>query len=137
MKIITIPGPPVPKARAWQTKSGHIYTPQRTINYERLVKKCYKEQVGDVKAPTNMPVAIQIRFFVPIPRTDPEVIKQEKRTAKLRPTKPGDVDNYAKSVFDALNGVAYADDSQVVQATIDKYYSDEPRTIVVIKSAAH
>jgi Holliday junction resolvase RusA-like endonuclease len=31
-----------------------------------------------------------------------------------------------------LNGLAYKDDSQIVTATVEKYYSDEPRLEVSI-----
>jgi Holliday junction resolvase RusA-like endonuclease len=52
----------------------------------------------------------------------------------FRPTKHRvDVDNLAKLVMDAANGIAYADDSQVraivAEMEIDK---DDPRTVVVV-----
>ena len=46
-----------------------------------------------------------------------------KTGGKLLPTKKPDVDNVAKSVLDALNGVAWLDDSQVVRLEISKSYS--------------
>ena len=33
---------------------------------------------------------------------------------EIRPTKRPDLDNIAKAVLDALNGLAYQDDSQIV-----------------------
>ena len=33
-----------------------------------------------------------------------------------------DVDNIAKAVLDALNGVIWVDDKQVVELTVKKYY---------------
>jgi Holliday junction resolvase RusA-like endonuclease len=32
----------------------------------------------------------------------------------------GDVDNYVKSVLDALNGVAWEDDKQIISLTVEK-----------------
>jgi Holliday junction resolvase RusA-like endonuclease len=50
----------------------------------------------------------------------------------IRPTKKPDCDNIAKAVLDALNGIAYYDDSQVVTVTVEKLYSDTPRVEVEI-----
>jgi len=33
---------------------------------------------------------------------------------------------------DALNGLAYHDDSQIVSATVEKWYSTEPRVEVIL-----
>ena len=46
-----------------------------------------------------------------------------------------DMDNIIKIIADALNQIAYKDDSQIVDTTIQKYYSDNPRVIVMIKEA--
>lgn len=51
---------------------------------------------------------------------------------KILPTKKPDCDNIAKIICDALNGVAYDDDKQIVALKVTKIYSDEPRVIVWI-----
>jgi Holliday junction resolvase RusA-like endonuclease len=43
-----------------------------------------------------------------------------------------DVDNAAKAVLDALNGVAWEDDSQVQRLVVEKSYGPEARTTVRI-----
>lgn len=43
-----------------------------------------------------------------------------------------DIDNLEKAVLDALNGVAYEDDSQVACVTKEKLYGTEARTTVRI-----
>ena len=48
-------------------------------------------------------------------------------------TKRPDLDNLAKAVKDALKGVIYADDSQIVEAHLFKRYG-EPQVKVQIKS---
>lgn len=43
-----------------------------------------------------------------------------------------DLDNVAKSVCDALNGVAYFDDAQICKLSIHKYYAKAPKIIVIL-----
>lgn len=40
-----------------------------------------------------------------------------------RPDKKPDIDNILKIVLDGLNGVAYADDKQVIEVRCRKFYS--------------
>ena len=51
----------------------------------------------------------------------------------LYPIVKPDIDNVAKAILDALNGVVYKDDNQIVELHIKKLYSDEPRVIVKIE----
>ena len=53
---------------------------------------------------------------------------------KILPLSPPDVDNVAKIVCDALNGVAFFDDRQVCKLNIEKYYSEIPKIIVELKN---
>ena len=46
---------------------------------------------------------------------------------ELMPAKKPDIDNIAKAVLDALNSVAYRDDTQIVDLQIRKQYSEKPR----------
>jgi Holliday junction resolvase RusA-like endonuclease len=53
----------------------------------------------------------------------------------IRPIKKPDLDNIAKIIADSLNGVAYRDDSQIVESSVAKFYSDFPRVEVEIYEA--
>ena len=44
-----------------------------------------------------------------------------------------DVDNVAKAVLDALNGVAWVDDTQVERLLVTKSWSDEGSTTVTVE----
>ena len=59
-----------------------------------------------------------------------------ERAAKLagaiRPTKKPDIDNCIKIIADALNGLAYVDDTQIVGVTAEKFYAEIPRVEVEI-----
>ncbi len=62
--------------------------------------------------------------------------KSHIRKSGVKPDAPQyprcDVDNAAKAVLDALNGVAWEDDSQVCSLTVAKHYGTEARTVVQI-----
>ena len=45
---------------------------------------------------------------------------------EIRPTVKPDWDNIGKIISDALNGIAYKDDAQVVSCTVEKRYSNTP-----------
>ncbi len=51
---------------------------------------------------------------------------------KILPAKKPDIDNVVKAVLDALNGVAYRDDTQVIELHVRKSYSEKPRVEVCI-----
>ena len=47
----------------------------------------------------------------------------------------GDVDNLAKFVLDAMNGVFFDDDSQIVELTVRKCYADEHEISIMLEAA--
>jgi Holliday junction resolvase RusA-like endonuclease len=50
----------------------------------------------------------------------------------IYPAKKPDIDNVVKSVTDALNGLAYGDDSQIVSLYVHKRYGLVPMVEVEI-----
>ena len=51
----------------------------------------------------------------------------------IRPHKKPDVDNIAKVVLDALNGLVYTDDKQVTDLRVRKRYDTVERIEVIIQ----
>ena len=126
-----IPGTPVGKARPRVTRSGHAYTPQKTKDYEMLVRSCYESQVGSFQFGAKKPLEVLIEAEFPIPKS-----ASKKRAAEMVETyhtnKP-DADNLAKGILDALNGVAFPDDSAVSALCVVKTWSNDPCTYVSIR----
>ena len=64
MKIIaelTIPGEPVGKGRPRFTKNGHSFTPEKTVNYENLVKLTFKSDYPNAEpVAKDVPLAADI-----------------------------------------------------------------------------
>lgn len=88
---LTIPGRPVPLQRS-RTRSGRHYLPKRSRVYRELVQGCWLE--AGRPSLGSSPFAMSARFY------------------GLRAN--GDLDNAVKGVLDALNGLAFDDDSQLV-----------------------
>jgi len=103
---------PLAKERPRATRTGHVYTPKRTANYERQVAEEYKGPFFDDSYLLKVSIACDIEG------STITIVGTKKMTWKHRLR--GDVDNYAKSILDALNGVAWKDDSQIVEVTVRK-----------------
>lgn len=108
------------------------FTPQKTKNYEELSRWEYIKQCEDIRFNDNEPLIMTIEAYYPIPKSISKVKKEKLLSGEIRPTKKPDIDNIAKIIADSLNNLAYKDDSQIVECTIKKFYSDKPRVKVVI-----
>ena len=125
MITFTVPGLPQGKGRARMTRSGHAYTPEKTRSYESAVAwAAAQAMVGN---PMMVgPVAIRVEaFFV-----KPKSWSKKKAAATTLHTGKPDWDNIGKALSDACNGIVYADDSQIAEASITKRYGDRAEVIV-------
>ena len=132
--IFTVPGEPQGKGRARIGKAGkhaRMFTPAKTVAYESLIALAAQQAMAGAPLITG-PVMLTVQMFHPI-RPSWSKKKQADALANIvRPTIKCDADNCMKAVCDALNGVAWKDDVQVVDAMISKRFSETPRVIVSI-----
>lgn len=131
----TIPGQPIGKGRPkTSTVCGHvsIYTPAKTVNYESLVKYGYQSQCRGVRFEKKVPLDVRVIAYFRIPSSVSKKKAEMMRKHLIRPVVKPDFDNIGKIVCDALNGIAYYDDAQVVDAQVRKFYDDDPRVVVTI-----
>lgn len=121
-----IPGKVVGKERPkFSTRRGFAYTPEKTANYEALVKLAYRETYGSHMVQEGVPLKVEILAVFPIPMSESKKRAALMRAGTIRPCKKPDVDNIAKSICDALNHVAYKDDSQITELYITKRYEND------------
>lgn len=99
--------------------------------YENLVRTEYRQQVGKRFADDAM-LDVRIFAYYGMPKNLSKKKRQAMLDKKLRPTKKPDFDNIGKVICDSLNGIAYRDDAQIVDAMVRKFYAEEPRVVVVI-----
>lgn len=136
----TVLGVPVGKGRPkFSTANGHAvaYTPAKTTNYETLVRLSYQQQCNKYPFKKDEELAATIVAYFPIPKSTSKKNQALMQDCKIRHTKKPDCDNVAKAVLDALNGIAYYDDSQIVALDVRKFYSDEPRIEILIRELTY
>lgn len=127
-----VTGKPQGKARPRMTKSGHVYTPNSTTQYEQQVRAAYQAAAGDRKGFFNdEPVSVVINVFYDIPKSTPKKKLPQILRSELLPTKKPDTDNIAKIICDALNGIAYKDDAQIVELHVYKWYTTREARVTV------
>lgn len=111
MIYIVLPYPP-PTNRLWRNWRGRTVLSTEARAYKAKVRAA----AGGTAGPIKGPISISIWVY--------------------RPRKSGDLDGRIKAVLDALQGVAYVDDSQVV--SLHAYRFDDkasPRVEVEVRSA--
>lgn len=126
-----VPGEPVGKGRPRFTRQGRAYTPAKTARYENLVSLAFTQKYSD-HVPFEGPIEMKMIAYFSIPKSWSKKKVEQARLNKIWPTNKPDTDNIAK-VKDALNGIAFHDDSQVVKETIIKIYAETPKLVVYIK----
>ena len=102
------------KGRPRFTRGGRPYTPKATRDYERAIREAFENANGRPPEPFSGPIAVCIMTYRQLPNSAPKSVISEQDTHKP------DIDNVAKIVLDALNGVAWKDDAQVVSLTVSK-----------------
>ena len=101
---------------------GHAFTPKDTVEYEKLVRTCYKEQDGRYLEGS---IKALIVAYYKIPKSYSKKRVQAIRDGLEKPIKKPDADNIAKIILDSLNGIAYKDDSQIIELSVIKRYTEE------------
>lgn len=134
---LEILGKPMGKQRPRLGKFG-TYTPQKTVNYETLIKYSFTQKYPNFK-PYEGELKAKITAIFEVPKS----YSKKKREALLPIsgiensgagyTHKPDSDNIAKIVLDALNGLAYKDDSQITALLVFKEYGEQAKVIVEVE----
>jgi Holliday junction resolvase RusA-like endonuclease len=106
---------PKAKGRPRVTKTGHAYTPAVTREYENKLKSMYTGPLFEKGL-----LSVKLRFTIEGTEIQIEPVMHNPLVEGPLSKLTGDLDNYAKAVLDALNGVAYTDDKQIVCLYVEK-----------------
>lgn len=125
---IVIPGKPKYQKR-YRHGKGRTWNPSAPDK-----KKIKKELLAykNTDTPLLGPVAVELTAFYPFLKSWSKSHREEAE-GMVKTTKP-DADNISKLYLDAMNGIIYNDDNQVVDLRVQKLYSEEPCVVIDIES---
>jgi len=128
MVTFEIPGKPFAKQRPRATRQGRVYTPKETVSFERQVAAIAAEYFGE---PFTGPVKLSVlATFEPAKSWSKK--KTQEHLGKAHTQRP-DLDNIAKAIKDALNRIAWVDDSQVSEMVTRKVWGPHPKTVIAVE----
>lgn len=85
-------------------------------------------------APVEGAIEFSLRIFRAIPKGMPKYKREAAKAGQIRPVTKPDVSNVLKGVEDALKGVWYKDDSQIVgYGEVGKWYAESPRIEIMMR----
>lgn len=122
VKVERVRGQMRPRA----TKSGTVYKDKKDREYEKVIADAFREAYPDFE-PIRGAVSLYVRSYRPLPKSRPKKVLIEPDTSKP------DLTNIVKSVEDALNGLAWVDDSQIIECSAQKLFrtrNNEPYIFV-------
>jgi Holliday junction resolvase RusA-like endonuclease len=129
--VFVIPGTARGKQRPRATRTGRVYTPAQTVNQEAYIKMLAATAMRGL-APFGGPLEATFAINVAIPKSFTKQQREKIAEGKLFPTSKPDIDNVVKLLCDAMNGVVYGDDKQIVDLFVNKMYADHAQTTVMV-----
>lgn len=130
----TVPGEVRGKGRPRIVKIGgfsRMAAHRQTATYENLVALACREAMGSYPA-FEGPVCVTMAARFAPPASSSRRVRAEMLSGRLPPAKKPDLDNICK-ILDALNGIAFRDDAQIVSIFARKYYAETPGLDICIR----
>jgi Holliday junction resolvase RusA-like endonuclease len=110
----------------------HWFVTTDEANYREAVAWAAKAAMRG-RLPTERPVALLLHAFMPIAASWSMRERSDARSGAKLPTGTPDWDNIGKSVGDALKGIVWVDDAQVVDGRVIKRHSERPALRVEVR----
>lgn len=130
--VFEVPGKVRGKGRPRFTRRGNFvstYTDDKTTAYEKLIQASYLKHTSYI---SQKSVRISMYICFAPNKSDTKKNRIIKLLNKLWPNKKPDVDNVIKVVLDALNKIAYADDTQVNEVHVLRHFDEQERLVICL-----
>lgn len=131
-KIVKLEGEIVGKGRPLFSSRGGVkraITPKKTRAFESYVNLMTRQQF---KEPFKKPLKVEILVLKTPPKSWSKKKKRLALAGEIAATAKPDLDNYAKSILDGMNGIAWIDDSYIVELLQRKIYAEKDGAIIKI-----
>lgn len=124
---------PVPQLRPRVSSRPYVrvYDPPKVKNFKNLLRSLAVNQYA--RPPLLGPLSVSLTFYRPVQKSISKTERELRLSNRSKPVVKPDTDNYVKATLDALNGVLWNDDAQIVKIMGEKRYSDHPRITVSVK----
>lgn len=136
---LTVYGTPAPagskKVVPLGSRYGVVDASKRSAPWKKEIRQAAGREANG-KPVMDGPLAIRIRFFVRRPQGHFGTGRNAgvvKGSAPAFPTVKPDVLKLARAVEDALSGIAYRDDAQIVTEVLEKRYGTPERVEIMIR----
>jgi crossover junction endodeoxyribonuclease RusA len=120
-----VPGTPATKGnmRAFNAGGRVKITEKKTTGLTTWLHAINDEarRVRGDQEPFTGPLSVELWFWLQRPASEPK----RRRTWPTK-ARSGDVDKLARAALDAMTGVLFADDAQVVNLVVGKDFADDP-----------
>lgn len=119
---IIVPGKPRGKGRP-RFGAGHAYTPASTRRYEHEIAVEARRAVASCPDwDKSVAMWVYVIATLPVPKSWSGLKRAKAEDGCLFPMTKPDIDNIAKAALDAINGIVFDDDKQVVKLEASKAY---------------
>lgn len=126
-------------AHAVRGRRAIRYTLAETKAYERRIALLAQQALGKDRASWCKEGAfvVDVVIYKTVPVSRPKIYRQMALAGKIRPIARPDVDNTTKAILDAVKGILWRDDTQVVGLHTDRYYAESERIVVTVENVTH
>jgi Holliday junction resolvase RusA-like endonuclease len=109
------------------------YQPSHVKKYQTHVRM-KAEEVMREREPLTGPLVLVATFVMPVPKSFSKRRHGQALVGAERPITRPDCSNLLKALEDAMTGIVYRDDSQIVEVYVRKMYGDKPQMSVEVRS---
>ncbi len=129
MFLFEIHGDPIPqKQTQFIRKTGIAYDPSKKSRSQiQWQSRPYAPSV-----PLQGPISVDITFYFAPPKSTSSVKRRQMLNHVIHHTKKPDADNCAYLITNALKGIFYDDDAQIIDLNIHKRFAEVAKTVVKI-----
>ena len=108
-----------------------MYDPPKVKNFKNLLRSLAANQY--TRSPLIGPLSVSLTFYRPVQSSISKTERERRLSNQSKPVVKPDTDNYIKSTLDALTGVLWHDDSQIVKLVSEKRYGETGKIIISVK----